>query len=156
MRINPFSLFLIILIVAMVTDAFTFPRRSEIYPITVGTIALFFLFVDLVSELVKRKKVEREEKAFASGKVFVEEEKPVSSREEIKAVGWTFLIIMLMPFLLGFQIGLPAAIVLFLKFYGKYSWKKSIFYGILAGGIVYLFAFGFQIVFPRGLFEYLS
>jgi uncharacterized membrane protein len=158
MRVDFFSIFLTILIMVMVITAFWFPPRSEIFPITVGVIALAFLLIDLIHKLLRKREKKPEtslrEKFRAIGEE--QEKKPISLREEFKAIGWVFLILIPVPFLFGFQIGLPVIITLFLKFYGKYSWKKSILYGILAGAIVYLFSYAFQIVFPRGFLEYLG
>jgi len=148
-----FMIILLVVTLTMAVMSLKFSRGARMLPFASGIVAaamMGFLVVMAFSPRLKSWYQKFEEKAILTKISLSEKEK---KRELVVAawfIGCTFLI-----YFLGFMVGIPLFLFLFLKVWAKESWLMSVVLSGVVLGIVYLsFVHILQVPLHEGVFSH--
>jgi uncharacterized membrane protein YadS len=108
----------------MVIDSFRYPFQARIFPLFSGGLTLALLLVAFVIDL-RQKKGEGKEAQ--------------NLRRELDVIGW-FIIFFIGVYLIGYHVGIPLMVLLFLKLHARYTWRSALMYALLAFVMVLIFS----------------
>ena len=145
-----FILLLMVFILTIVIMSFGYDPKTRLMPLLVGIPTLGLLIFQIVVQFNPRLQRFFEIDLFHSSNL---KKSKARKPEEKGSLIFHFSIIFLyfiLIFLLGFTIGTPLYLCIFLKTYGNQPWLKSIITSGIAGGVLYLV---FDVGLQFGLFE---
>ncbi|MFC1945477.1 tripartite tricarboxylate transporter TctB family protein [Chloroflexota bacterium] len=155
-----FTLMVLVIVLAGIVTSFSYKAEARIVPLAVCIPTALLCILVLLSErypkLISNFDVSLTD--FAQGDSEVESrfkktgkqsgERP-STKKVLISYGWICVFFILI-FLVGYIIAIPVAAFLYLKFYWRKGWLKTLVVSLVLGGLVYG---GFEILMKADMFE---
>ncbi len=121
----------------VIVSAIRWPPRTGLFPLIMGIIFTALFALDLAFTFFSKKWTE-EEHGGLDFKLTEGTDKGDTRKKTIEAFGWICGYFFLVLFI-GFVYAIPAFFVLYFRFSGKESWKKSIIVAAIGFLVFYLF-----------------
>ena len=148
-----FTSFIIVVIALALWQSRNFGYRAGLFPWTIGFPLLALAIAQLCLELTGKAKrtVTRE------GETAEERSADVVLRRTTSIVSW-ILGVLLLIWLLGFNLAVPVTMLLYLKLTGQEKWPITVIFTFVTWAFFYgLFVYSLNIPFPAGrIFEWLT
>ncbi|WP_059103055.1 tripartite tricarboxylate transporter TctB family protein [Shouchella shacheensis] len=139
-----FSGLLFALFAWAIWESLEFQPIARYYPMYIGIAAASLIVLDVSLQIQKnRKSVPAEEE---------EETSTVNGKSSLLYVAWIIGYLILI-YTLGFVVATGLFLISFLKVEAKFNWLKSVFFTLIAIGIIFLFREFMTTYWPTGLYE---
>jgi len=145
-----FTLLLLVFILTIVIMSFGYDPKTRLMPLLVGIPTACLLIFQVVIQFNPRLQRFFEIDLFYSSSLTKSKAQQPKEKGSLTFHFTIIFIYFIFIFLLGFTIGTPLYLCIFLKTYGKQPWLKSIIASGIAGGVLYLI---FNVVLQFYLFE---
>ena len=147
-----FTLLLVVFMLTIIFMSFGYDRKTRLMPLLVGIPTLCLLVFQIVIQFNPRLQRFFEIDLFYSSSLGKSKTQKPEEKESLIFHSAIIFLYFILIFLLGFTIGTPLYLCIFLKTYGKQSWLKSIITAGIAGGLLYLiFSVGMQFILFEGV-----
>lgn len=141
-----FGLILLISLIVIMVNSFSYDETTRLFPLPISVSAVALMVLSLIGDVFPKVASKFRSDVFGSRQVkpegsikesTKETSKRVQLKKELVVSCWLILFVVLI-LLLGYLIAIPVCLLLFAKFYARFSWLRATALAAAGIGFVYL------------------